>query len=226
MNKFSFVTLTLLAGVGCAVACSSSGDDTAVATGGTGGSAGKSSGGSGGTTSSTAGKGGGTTSEAGAGGGSTLYERLGGATGIDMAIKAIVTAEAGDDDIGSYFAPNLTDKTHMPQPADIIECLDLLLGSASGGPEKYPGTTSSGFTCRSMTDAHATLGINSGTFDKFVMIAGATIKGAVSDDDLTTIAGVLNGTKTSIVTDTTTTAARPCQAPASCAAEAGAGGAG
>ncbi|HWZ93304.1 MAG TPA: hypothetical protein VNW92_30800, partial [Polyangiaceae bacterium] len=181
-------------------------------------------GGTGGTSSS----GGGTSSAGGGAGGAagSLYDRLGKAAGIDAAIKQIVTAEVGDTAIGSYFAPNLS-PSHQPQPADIIECLDALLGAKAGGPEVYPTKTSSGFQCRNMVEAHATLGINSGTFDKFVMIAGGVLKGAISDDDLATVASVLVGTKGQIVTDKLSTAARPCQAPASCAeAAAGAGGAG
>jgi hemoglobin len=210
VTKLSFFSFALLAGVGCAVvACSSDGDDSA-ASAGAGGSAGA-------TSSGTAGTGGAT---------STLYARLGGNDGIATAVDAIVTAEVGDPDIASYFSQQANPK-YSPSVADIKECLVLQLDSVSGGPQKYPGKTTSGFTCRSMAAAHADLGINSGTFDKFVAIAGATIKDAVTADDLTTIAGVLNGTKTVIVTaspDSDTE--KPCTAPAACAAAAGAGGAG
>jgi hemoglobin len=210
VTKWSFFSFALLAGVGCAVAaCSSDGDDSAASAG---------AGGTGGATSSgAAGKGGAS---------STLYDRLGGNDGIATAVDAIVAAEVGDSDIASYFSQQANPK-YSPSVADIKECLVLQLDSVSGGPQKYPGQTTSGFTCRGMVEAHADLGINSGTFDKFVAIAGATIKDAVSADDLTTIAGVLNGTKPAIVTavpDSDTE--QPCTAPAACAAAAGAGGAG
>jgi hypothetical protein len=235
VTKLSFFTLALLGGVGCAVvACSSSGDDTA-ATGGTssGGSAGKGSGGTGasagkgatGGTTNTAG----TTSMAAAGAGgeaSTLYDRLGGNTGIKGAVDAIVAAEVGDPDIASYFSQS-ADPTYSPSVTDIKECLVLQLGKVTGGPEKYPDTVTSGFVCEDMVTAHADLGINTGTFDKFVMIAAGVLTSAgVSDADVGTIGGVLNGTKPAIVTvspDTDTE--RACTAPAACA-EAGAGGAG
>lgn len=213
MTKWSFFTFALLTGAGCAMAaCSSDGDDSMASAGGAGGTSAGASG---------------ATSSAGNGGASgSLYDRLGQAPGIDAAVKSIVSAEAADTDIGSYFAPNLT-ASHKPQVGDIIECFDALLGASSGGPEKYPTTTSSGFACRGMVEAHATLGINSGTFDKFVMIAGGVLKGAISDADLATVAGVLTGVKSEIVTDKASTASRPCEAPASCAeAAAGAGGAG
>jgi hypothetical protein len=210
VTKLSFFSFALLAGVSCAVAaCSSNGDDSA-ASAGAGGTGGAASGG-------TAGKGGAP---------STLYDRLGGNDGIATAVDAIVAAEVGDPDIASYFSQQANPK-YSPSVADIKECLVLQLDFASGGPQKYPGKTTSGFTCRSMAAAHAALGINSGTFDKFVSIAGATIKDAVSADDLTTIAGVLNGAKPDVVTAVPDSATeKPCTAPAACAAEAGAGGAG
>jgi hypothetical protein len=243
VTKLSFFTLALLGGVGCAVvACSSSGDDTA-ATGGTssGGSAGKGSGGSAGKGSggsgASAGKGatGGATSiagttgmsAAGAGGDAgTLYDRLGGNSGIKAAVDAIVMAEVGDPDIASYFSQS-ADPTYSPSVTDIKECLVLQLGKVTGGPEKYPDTVTSGFVCEDMITAHADLGINSGTFDKFVSIAAGVLTSAgVSDADVGVIGGVLNSTKPAIVTaspDSNTE--RACTAPAACA-EAGAGGAG
>jgi len=106
----------------------------------------------------------------------------------------------------------------------------LLLDNASGGPQKYLGVkVTSGFACESMAVAHADLGINSGTFDKFVSIAAGVLAAkpfSVGADDLGTIGTVLVSTKDDIVTDTTTTAEKACTAPAACAAAAGAGGAG
>jgi hypothetical protein len=195
-----------------------------------GGSGGKSSAGAGG--KGTAGKpsvseGGasGAGEEAGAPGAtSSLYERLGEHKGIQGAIAAIVTAELADADIASYFAPNLQDKTHMPQPGDIEECFTDLLGSLSGGPEQYPTTLDSGFTCRSMPAAHAALHIGGTTFDNFVSIAGTVLKDAkVSDADIATIADVLNGTKTAIV-DAKAPKSGPCIVPACMVGEGGAGG--
>ena len=133
-------------------------------------------------------------------GGSTLYARLGGHDGIQATIAAIVTAEVKDPDIASYFAPNLNNPNHKPQVADIEECFADLLGLAAGGTETYPTTTSGGFVCRGMDVAHANLHIGNGTFDNFVAIAAAELKTLnVSDTDIATIGGILDGTKPEIV---------------------------
>jgi len=226
VTKFSFWSLALLAGVSCAVVACGSDDDS----GGSGGSGGKSAAGAGGKGSSgktgvAEGGASGAGEEAGAAGAaSSLYERLNGHAGIQAAIGAIVTAELADSDIASYFAPNLNDPTHLPQAGDIEECFTALLGQAAGGPEKYPMTTASGFTCRSMPAAHAALHIGGDTFDNFVTIAGGVLKAAkVADSDIATIALVLNGTKTSII-DKNAPASGPCVVAACDVAEAGAGG--
>lgn len=137
--------------------------------------------------------------------GETLYARLGGKSGLNDALGKVVEAELANADIASYFV--LVGKPgHPPTAAAIQECLVNQLGAAAGGPEsevKYPTTVAGGFTCRSMAEAHAGLGIPPGTFDEFVMIAGAKLKElGVADADITTIAGVLSGTKADIATDT------------------------
>jgi hypothetical protein len=234
VTKLSFATLALLAGVGCGAvaACSSSGDDTSSPTGGAGGASGGAAGKAG--AAGTAGKGGsagGTVAEAGAGGESgTIYDRLGGDAGIKLAVAAIVGAEVTDTDIASYFSQSTSNPNYSPSVTDIEECLVLLLDSSTGGPQTYLGTkVTSGFACQSMVEAHADLGINSGTFSKFVSIAATVLAAppfSVSTADLTVIGSVLLGTHDDIVTaspDTQTE--KPCTAPAACA-EAGAGGAG
>ena len=239
MTKFSLVSLVLLAGAGaCAVGCGSDDDTTPASTAGTGG---KSSAGAGGKSSAGAsGKGGAGASgapdiEAGAGGEggigntTTLYERLGGHDGIAAALDAIVAEELKDPIIVTYFSQQAS-PSHKPTKKDIGECFTNLLGKAAGGPEAYPFTTTSGFTCRSMSAAHATLGIGAGTFDKFVMIAGGVLADLnVEADDITAIAGVLTGTKSAIVDPNVPSGLGPCKSPASCSVpvvgEAGAGGA-
>lgn len=135
----------------------------------------------------------------------TLYERLGGHAGIRTAVNAIVGQELMNADIASYFffqagAPG----NGHPTADQIEECFTDLVGNAAGGPELYPTTitTDAGmYTCRSMTAIHAPLLISGGTFDEFVMIAGATLSGAgVSSADVTTLAAALNSTKSVIVT--------------------------
>ncbi len=236
MTKFSLVSLVLLAGAGaCAVGCGSDDDSTPAATAGTGGQRTAGSGGKG--SAGTSGKGGasGSPDEAGAGGEGglgntgTLYERLGGHDGIAAALDAIVTEELKDPNIVTYFSQQ-ANPSHKPTKKDIGECFTNLLGKAAGGPELYPFTTTSGFTCRSMAAAHATLGIGAGTFDKFVMIAGGVLADLnVEADDITAIAGVLTGTKSAIVDPNVPSGLGPCKSPASCSVpvvgEAGAGGA-
>jgi len=135
----------------------------------------------------------------------TLYQRLGGHAGIRNAVNAIVAAELMNQDIASYFffqsgAPG----NGHPSADQIEECFTDLVGSAAMGPETYPTTitTDAGaYTCRSMQAIHAPLLISGGTFDTFVMIAGSTLTSAgVSSADVTTLASVLNSTKTDIVT--------------------------
>jgi hypothetical protein len=229
VTKLSFWSLALLTGVGCAVVACGSDDDSGIAAGGAGGKSSAGAGGKGSAGKPSVGEGGapGAGEEAGAGGLSgTLYERLGGHPGIKAAIGAIVTAELGDSDIASYFAPNLKDPNHMPQPGDIEECFTDLLGSVAGGPETYPTTLDDGYVCRSMPAAHAALHIGGSTFDNFVLIAGGVLKDAkVADADIATIAGVLNGTKLAIV-DKSAPASGPCIVAACEVGEGGAAGAG
>jgi hypothetical protein len=146
----------------------------------------------------------GTTTDAGGDGGSTLYGRLGGHAGIRAAINAVVAQELMNADINSYFffqggAPG----NGHPTADQIEECFTDLVGSAAGGPEQYPttlGADAGSYVCRSMTAIHAPLLISGGTFDTFVMIAGAELSAlGVSAADLTTLAGALEATKSSIV---------------------------
>lgn len=132
----------------------------------------------------------------------TLYERLGKKDGIRTAIAAIVTEELKDPEIASYFVtPPAIGTAGRPTREQIEECFTNLLASISGGTEKYPGlpADNKGFQCRDMKTSHAGLGIPGSIFDRFVGIAGAFLKGKVSDADLGTIAGALNATRTDIV---------------------------
>ncbi|MEO8902253.1 MAG: group 1 truncated hemoglobin [Polyangiaceae bacterium] len=244
MTKFSLVSLVLLVGAGAlAVGCGSDDDTSPTATAGAGG---KSNAGAGGRSSAGAsGKGGAGGSEAGASGAqnveagsggeggvgpsTNLYQRLGGHDGIAAAVDAIIVEELKDPVIVTYFSQQAS-PSHKPAKKDIAACFTNLLGKAAGGDEQYPFTTTSGFTCRSMSAAHATLGIGASTFDKFVMIAGGVLTTMnVDADDITAVAGVLNGTKTTIVDPNVPSGLAPCQSPASCSVpvsgDAGAGGA-
>jgi truncated hemoglobin YjbI len=232
VKKLSLFPILLFAGASaCVVACGSD-DDPVASNGGSGGKSGASTAGtagkagSGGTSGSgvEAGAGG----EAGGGVTTTLYERLGGHDGIAAAVHAIVLEELKDPNIATYFS-QLAAPGHKPTGADIEGCLVEQLGAAAGGTEVYPTTLENGYVCRSMTAAHATLGIGSGTFDLFVTIAAETLTAAgVAAADVETIGGVLNGTKVSIVDKNAASGVGPCKSPASCAVpvEPGEGGSG
>lgn len=187
-------TTFLTSAAGLAVGCSSS-SSTATTTDG------------GGThDTGTKGSGSGTSKGTGSGSGaSTLYTRLGEHAGIRKAVNAIVAQELANADIASYFffqagAPG----NGHPTAGQIEECFTDLVANAAGGPEQYPTTLAAdagSFVCRSMSDIHKPLLINSGTFTEFVMIAGAELKTlGVSSADIATLAGALEGTAPSIVT--------------------------
>jgi|HubBroStandDraft_4_1064222.scaffolds.fasta_scaffold75673_2 hypothetical protein len=139
----------------------------------------------------------------------TIYTRLGGHAGIRGAVNAIVAAELADPDISTYFFNQVATPIPAGHPnADQIEqCFTDLVASAVGGPgESYPpdgGVTDDAgtFMCRAdMTTIHAPLLISSGTFDKFITIAGGVLTSAmVCSADITTLAGALTGTQSAIV---------------------------
>jgi len=145
--------------------------------------------------------------DAGDGAATTLYERLGGHAGIRTAINAIVTAELNEPDIRTYFAPQLMTPVPAGHPnADQLEeCFTDFISSQAGGTEVYPTTVTDdagAWTCRNIVTTHADLYISGGTFDRFVTIAAGVLSAppfTISASDLTTLADVLNGTKTQIV---------------------------
>lgn len=140
-------------------------------------------------------------SSSSSGGATTLYERLGKHAGIRAALDAIVQDELADTSVAPFFATVGT--AGHPTADQLTECLTNQLANAAGGPEAYPGVPADnkGFQCRSMVQSHATLGITSSVFDKFVMIAGARLTTlGVASADVATVAGVLNSTKSDIVT--------------------------
>lgn len=155
---------------------------------------------------SSGGASGGMSSGAGGGSAGTLYDRLGKKDGIAKAVDAIVAEELKDPEIASYFffQVQMPVTAGHPSAAQIKECLVLQLGNAAGGPEAYPATVSGGFQCRGMTAAHASLGIPSGVFTKFLTIAAGVLKQAgVGDEDIKTVGGVLESTRGQVAQDTT-----------------------
>jgi hypothetical protein len=191
---------------------SSSGGSSSGSSGGSTSSSGSSSG-SGSSSSGVVGDAG----DAGGDAGSTLYSRLGGHAGIRGAVDAIVAAELADADIKTYFFNQVATPVPAGHPTadQIEECFTDLLGMNAGGPEVYPttvvtltdaGADAGSFLCRDLGTIHAPLKISGGTFDKFVMIAGGVLTSAMgmapytyTTADITTVAGVLTGTRSAIV---------------------------
>jgi hypothetical protein len=136
----------------------------------------------------------------------TLYSRLGGHSGIRGAIDAIVAAELADPEIASYFFFQAAGAAGHPNPQQIEECFTDLLAANAGGTETYPpdgGVTDDAgnvWHCRDMVTIHAPLLISGGTFDRFITIAAGVLGPDVSSCDLDTIASVLEGTRSAIVT--------------------------
>jgi hypothetical protein len=136
---------------------------------------------------------------------SSLYTRLGGHAGIRSAVDAIVKAELGDPKIASFFFNQVASPVPAGHPTvdQLSECFTDLLGMAAGGTEVYPTTVTDEagtFTCRNLAVIHQPLGISVGTFDTFIMIAATELQTlGVSSTDITTIGGVLEGTRTLVV---------------------------
>ncbi|MEX2467446.1 MAG: group 1 truncated hemoglobin [Gemmatimonadota bacterium] len=80
---------------------------------------------------------------------SSLYERLGGAGGIDTLVDDIVAAHMENPIISARFRPYAEDPERL---AELKDHLRNFLAAGSGGPEHYSG--------RSMPDAHRGMNIN------------------------------------------------------------------
>jgi hypothetical protein len=218
MNRMIVGLGALLSLAAAAAACSSSSSPSNPGSGGVD-SGGSSSGGSSSSGSSSGGVVGdaGDAGDAGGDAGSTLYSRLGGHAGIRAAVDAIVAAELADADIKTYFFNQVATPVPAGHPTadQIEECFTDLLGMNAGGPEVYPttvvtltdaGADAGSFLCRDLGTIHAPLKISGGTFDKFVMIAGGVLTSAMgmapytyTTADITTVAGVLTGSRSAVV---------------------------
>jgi hypothetical protein len=136
-----------------------------------------------------------------AGGSGTLYERLGGHAGIAAYMTQIITQELKDPQQASYFA--YVGKPGHPAYADIVECMTDLVGSATGGPEVYPVTIASGYSCRSLQASHAYLHVPNGVFNDFLSVAAAVaIAGGLAPSDVAKMGALLGTTRGDIVDPT------------------------
>jgi truncated hemoglobin YjbI len=123
---------------------------------------------------------------------SSLYDRLGGAAGINTVITDfVVNRVLQDSKINGYFLNSTVDG------GNVIRCLNLQVGSATGGKEVYPAPG-----CRDMKAAHKGMGVSKVDFDDLVghLVAALTAAG-VSAGDISAIAGVLLPMQADIVED-------------------------
>lgn len=129
----------------------------------------------------------------------SLYEKYGGAPTVRKLVDDAVTAVLADPIQAPFFAG-------IGQPGNdtadrLKSCLRLQFTAVLGGPATYPGRNDQGDMCRDMVAAHASLGITSSVFDRFITdLAGVLKADGVSDADIAVVAPVLTGLKTSIVT--------------------------
>jgi hemoglobin len=79
----------------------------------------------------------------------SLYERLGGAEGIERLVDGIVQAHVENPVIKARFVPYMEDPERL---ANIKRHICAFFGAGSGGPEAYSG--------RNMTEAHRGMNIS------------------------------------------------------------------
>ncbi len=166
--------------------------------------------------------------------GLTLYDRLGGKSGLEMFVGNVVNTKIlTDADLKTYFFSQVAAPIPAGHPSatQITVCFARFVGTALGS-DTYPGaavpdtanTNTPSFTCRDMVSSHRPfLNIGSATFDKFVgyiaealmplVTANVTKAGQISQAEFDTLAGTLNGQKSSIVNPTAATGPAPFVAP-------------
>lgn len=158
------------------------------------------------------------------GGTLSLYDRLGGKAGLESFVKDVVeTKILTDADLKTFFFNQVATPIPAGHPSatQIVVCFGRFVGTALQADE-YPGaavndpanTNTPNFTCRDMVAAHkgagTMLNIGSANFDKFIgHIAAslmplvkptATKAGEITQAEFDTLAGALNGQKTSVTT--------------------------
>ena len=90
----------------------------------------------------------------------SLYETLGGAPAVRVAVDDFYSRVVGDPTLAPYFEDVDLDRVKAHQRA--------FLGAALGGPEGYDG--------RGMRTAHASVGVTGPAFDRVVDHLGATLE--------------------------------------------------
>lgn len=134
-----------------------------------------------------------TTDQGTTGAEASLYDRLGGEEGIRTVVTNAVTAIVADPAINGYFLNASVDG------GQLIDCLVMQLGAATGGPQTYPSGP-----CRDMVTTHAGLGISAQDFaDLAGHFQAAMMDAGVASGDTATVIGALAGMEADIVEDPT-----------------------
>jgi truncated hemoglobin YjbI len=129
----------------------------------------------------------------------TLFEKYGGAPTISKAVDDAVVGLLADPVTAPFFAG--LGQPGNSSPERLKSCLRLQFTAVFGGPATYPGRNDRGDMCVDMTTAHRNLGITGPVFDRFITdLAGVLKADGVSDADIATVAPVLTGLKTQVVT--------------------------
>jgi len=129
----------------------------------------------------------------------TLFEKYGGAPTVAKVVDDAVTGLLADPVTAPFFAG--IGQPGNDSPDKLKSCLRLQFTAVLGGPATYPGRNDRGEMCADMTTAHRNLGITGPVFDRFITdLAGVLKADGVSDADIATVAPVLTGLKSQIVT--------------------------
>jgi truncated hemoglobin YjbI len=129
----------------------------------------------------------------------SLYDKYGGAPTIRKVVDDAVVGLLADPIEAPFFAG--VGQPGNATPERLKSCLRLQFTAVFGGPATYPGRNDQGDMCRDMTSSHANLAITGPVFDRFITDLAAVLKAdGVSDADIATVAPVLVGLKTTIVT--------------------------
>jgi hypothetical protein len=133
----------------------------------------------------------------------TLYDMLGGHAAIRGLVSAAVNNILLDPVQASYFV-NVGSPGH-PTEDQLEECFTDLIGANIGGPETYTTATvplvlDSGWTCRSLVDAHSFLDIPPAVFAQFVNIIAMTASNAgVTGTNLAKIGTLLGAVEGEVI---------------------------
>ena len=129
----------------------------------------------------------------------TLYEKYGGAPTVAKVVDDAVVGLLADPVVAPFFAG--LGQPGNSSPERLKSCLRLQFTAVFGGPATYPGRNDRGDMCVDMIAAHRNLGITGPVFDRFITdLAGVLKADGVSDADIATVAPVLTGLKSQVVT--------------------------